>query len=162
MKKLNRNQWIAVAAGLGLISFLFYGGAFMNLFSQSTTNPTPTNSMTDNQTGVQKEDIVVGQGEVAAAGDLVTVNYIGTLTNGKVFDSSFDRHQPFAFQLGVGQVIRGWDEGVAGMRIGGKRRLVIAPDYGYGANAAGSIPPNSTLVFEVELLGVQHPKLQAQ
>jgi peptidylprolyl isomerase len=109
-------------------------------------------------TGVQKEDIIVGTGAVAAPGDKVTVHYVGTLTDGKVFDSSRDRGAPFSFNLGTGQVIRGWDEGVAGMRVGGTRKLVIAPDYGYGDRAIGPIPRNSTLVFEVELLGVEKPQ----
>jgi FKBP-type peptidyl-prolyl cis-trans isomerase FkpA len=101
-------------------------------------------------------DEVVGTGDEAVAGKTVTVNYVGTLTNGKKFDSSYDRNQPFDFKLGGGQVIKGWDEGVAGMKVGGKRKLVIPPDLGYGAQGAGSdIPPNATLVFEVELLGVK-------
>lgn len=102
------------------------------------------------------EDQKVGDGAVAVAGKNVTVHYTGTLTNGKKFDSSVDRNQPFAFRLGAGQVIRGWDQGVAGMKVGGKRKLTIPSELGYGARGAGNvIPPNATLVFDVELLKVE-------
>jgi len=105
--------------------------------------------------GLKYTDTVVGRGPVAKAGETVHVHYVGTLTNGTKFDSSRDRNQPFTFPLGGGQVIRGWDEGVAGMRVGGKRRLVIPPQLGYGsAGAGGVIPPNATLIFEIELLGI--------
>lgn len=100
------------------------------------------------------EDLVVGTGEVAAAGQRVSVHYTGWLTNGKKFDSSVDRARPFTFTLGAGQVIAGWDQGVAGMQAGGKRKLQIPPSLGYGRRRTGSIPPNSTLIFEVELLRI--------
>lgn len=101
------------------------------------------------------EDIVVGEGAQATKGKTIVVHYTGWLTNGTKFDSSLDRGQPFSFVLGGGQVIRGWDEGFDGMKIGGKRKLTIPPEMGYGSQAiAGVIPANSTLVFEVELLGV--------
>jgi len=106
--------------------------------------------------GLQYEDTVVGNGKMAEPGMNVSVHYTGWLTDGTKFDSSVDRGQPFKFQLGAGQVIAGWDEGVKGMRIGGKRKLTIPPDLGYGARGAGGvIPPNATLVFDVELLDVQ-------
>ncbi len=100
------------------------------------------------------EDLVVGTGATAAVGDVVTVNYIGTLTNGTKFDSSYDRGQPYTFQIGAGQVIAGWDQGVPGMKVGGKRRLTIPPSLAYGNQANGSIPPNSTLVFEIDLVSI--------
>jgi FKBP-type peptidyl-prolyl cis-trans isomerase len=105
--------------------------------------------------GLIVEDINIGEGAAAAAGQKVTVHYTGWLTNGAKFDSSKDRNDPFVFPLGGGRVIKGWDEGVQGMKVGGKRKLTIPPALGYGARGAGSvIPPNATLVFEVELLGV--------
>jgi FKBP-type peptidyl-prolyl cis-trans isomerase len=112
--------------------------------------------MTTTPSGLQYRDDAVGDGAEARAGQTVSVHYTGTLTDGKKFDSSRDRGQPFQFHLGGGQVIRGWDEGVAGMKVGGRRRLVIPPELGYGSRAMGSaIPANSTLVFDVELLGVR-------
>ena len=101
------------------------------------------------------EDLQEGQGAVAQAGQTVSVHYTGTLTDGSKFDSSLDRGQPFSFRLGAGQVIKGWDQGVAGMKVGGRRKLTVPPDLAYGAAGFPPvIPPNSTLVFEVELLGV--------
>ena len=105
--------------------------------------------------GLKYEDITEGDGNIATAGQMVTVHYTGWLTDGNKFDSSKDRNDPFKFKLGGGNVIRGWDEGVAGMKIGGTRKLTIPANLGYGAQGAGGvIPPNATLVFEVELLGL--------
>lgn len=105
---------------------------------------------------LQVEDLEVGTGAKALPGKKVTVHYTGWLTDGTKFDSSVDRGQPFSFALGRSQVIKGWDRGVMGMHIGGKRRLTIPPELGYGRRGAGGvIPPNATLVFEVELLGVE-------
>lgn len=108
------------------------------------------------QNGLKLQDIIVGTGAEAKAGNVITVNYTGTLLNGQKFDSSFDHGQPFVFELGKGQVIQGWDQGVLGMKVGGKRKLTIPSALGYGEQGAGNaIPPNSTLVFEVELLEVR-------
>jgi FKBP-type peptidyl-prolyl cis-trans isomerase FkpA len=104
--------------------------------------------------GLQYEDITVGSGATATAGNLVSVHYTGWLTDGQKFDSSKDRNETFEFLLGGGQVIKGWDEGVQGMQVGGVRKLTIPASLGYGARGAGGvIPPNATLVFEVEFLG---------
>lgn len=105
--------------------------------------------------GLKYVDVVVGKGASPAPGKMVKVHYTGTLENGKKFDSSVDRKEPFSFTIGVGQVIRGWDEGVMTMKVGGKRKLIIPSELGYGRRGAGSdIPPNSTLLFDVELLDV--------
>lgn len=110
---------------------------------------------TTTPSGLRYTDEQVGTGQEAKSGDRVSVHYTGTLVDGRKFDSSRDRGTPFQFPLGAGSVIRGWDEGVAGMKVGGRRRLTIPPELGYGARGAGNvIPPNATLVFDVELLGV--------
>jgi FKBP-type peptidyl-prolyl cis-trans isomerase FkpA len=106
--------------------------------------------------GLKYEDLDTGTGATAQNGQKAKVHYTGWLTNGQKFDSSKDRNDPFEFTLGAGQVIKGWDEGVAGMKVGGKRKLTIPPSLGYGARGAGGvIPPNAELIFEVELLGVK-------
>jgi peptidylprolyl isomerase len=113
-------------------------------------------AMQTTPSGLQYEDLTVGNGPSPQAGQTVSVHYTGWLDDGKKFDSSLDRGQPFEFPLGQGRVIKGWDEGVATMKVGGKRRLVIPPALGYGAQGfPGAIPPNSRLTFEVELLGVK-------
>jgi FKBP-type peptidyl-prolyl cis-trans isomerase FkpA len=108
------------------------------------------------RSGLSYVDIVIGTGPAAKEGDKVTVHYTGYFPDGRKFDSSVDRKEPFSFRLGAGQVIRGWDEGVATMKVGGKRKLMIPPSLGYGTRGAGGvIPPNADLVFDVELLGIQ-------
>jgi peptidylprolyl isomerase len=119
-----------------------------------------TNQVTEMPDGLKYTDEKIGAGAAAKSGEQVTVHYTGWLDNagvkGKKFDSSVDRGEPFSFTLGAQQVIPGWDEGVAGMKVGGKRTLVIPPELGYGARGAGGvIPPNATLIFDVELLKVQ-------
>lgn len=165
---------LAVVVALG---FLFFGSA---LFTPFQPQSVATQEMVLDENGMPVEaevagtvmgterthttkpnanamstDVVVGTGAEAVAGKKVTVHYVGTLENGTVFDASTQRGQPFTFTLGVGQVIQGWDEGVAGMKVGGKRHLVIPAEKAYGDRAVGSIPAGSTLIFEVELLGVE-------
>nr|WP_223264609.1 FKBP-type peptidyl-prolyl cis-trans isomerase [Sulfuriferula plumbiphila] len=122
---------------------------------QSTTDRSSTMATTT-ASGLIYEDLVEGTGATATAGHTVVVHYTGWLTNGTKFDSSKDRNEPFEFRLGAGQVIRGWDEGVAGMKEGGKRKLTIPAQLGYGARGAGDvIPPNAVLIFDVELIKVK-------
>jgi peptidylprolyl isomerase len=124
-----------------------------------TTQPATAGANMDNvittEGGLQIQDLTVGIGQEVKSGDTVTVNYLGTLTNGTKFDSSYDRNQPFTTQIGVGQVIQGWDKGIVGMKVGGKRKLIIPAALGYGSQPTGSIPADSTLIFEVELVSVK-------
>lgn len=120
--------------------------------SRTTTSSGKLIAMAD---GLQYEDLKVGTGPQPTKGGTVRVHYVGTLLNGTKFDSSRDRNEPFTFAIGEGQVIRGWDEGVGTMRVGGLRKLVIPPALAYGSRAVGPIPANSTLVFEVELLAIE-------
>ncbi len=153
MKRLN------IIGGLWLLSL-----ALVASCQQSEEQTMGSNEQTSGAavTELLLEDVVVGDGAEAAAGASATVHYTGWLyapgspnDRGTKFDSSVDRGQPFEFPIGAGRVIRGWDEGVAGMRVGGKRILIIPAEWGYGARGAGGvIPPNATLVFEVELLAV--------
>lgn len=140
-----------IAWGMAAVLLTAGGGASM---AQSESGGSNAEVTTDS--GLKYVDLVVGTGREAAVGNLATVHYTGWLTNGKKFDSSVDRREPFSFPLGGGKVIRGWDEGVVGMKVGGKRKLTIPPQLGYGARGAGGvIPPNATLVFDVELLEVR-------
>ncbi len=155
---MTKEKWIAVSVGIIVVAFFLFGGTVMELFNGGGIN---TDVMeTNNQGEVAGEslavtDLVIGTGEVATAGSLVTVHYTGSLANGQTFDSSLTRGEPFEFTLGRGAVIAGWDLGLEGMKVGGKRRLVIPPALGYGVADYGPIPGNSTLVFEVELLRVE-------
>ncbi len=119
------------------------------------TVPPGTGAVQATSSGLQFQDIVVGDGAQPQSGQTVVVNYTGWLDNGTKFDSSLDRNQPFSFTLGQSQVIKGWDEGVATMKVGGKRRLIIPAALGYGAQANGKIPANSRLTFDIELLQVK-------
>jgi FKBP-type peptidyl-prolyl cis-trans isomerase len=151
--KMTRN-WILLLVACAVIAAA--GAAIWAQTNTSTSAPTKvTGNETTTRSGLQYWDIKVGTGAEAVSGKPVRVHYTGWLTNGTKFDSSVDSGQPFTFNLGAGEVIRGWDEGVAGMKVGGKRQLKIPASLGYGARGAGGvIPPNATLIFDVELLAV--------
>ncbi len=127
--------------------------------TQVAGSPTPVPTIVNSQTlpdGLKIDDFVIGEGAEVKAGDTVVIHYTGTLENGQKFDSSVDRNQPFETKIGTGQVIKGWDEGVIGMKVGGKRRLTVPPELGYGKQGVqGAIPPNSTLIFDLELLQIK-------
>lgn len=131
--------------------------AVLAFAASSTSAPTKVSGPgVTTPSGLKYWDITLGNGDTATKGHTVKVHYTGWLENGKKFDSSVDRGEPFEFRLGAGEVIKGWDEGVAGMKVGGKRQLRIPPELGYGTRGAGGvIPPNATLIFDVELLGVK-------
>ncbi len=183
MNETSKNKLIAVVVSVTIAAF-FFGGVLIYSFNKNveesiisntatsslpfdtTTSPITSNATssfnqnimttTTSHEGLIIEERQVGTGAEAKAGQTVAVNYIGTLENGTKFDSSYDRGQPIVFTLGVGQVIKGWDQGIAGMKVGGKRRLVIPSALAYGNQAVGGvIPANSTLIFEVELMGIQ-------
>jgi len=151
-----RKQWIGAIILIVLILATLVAINRDRLFPQSPIISEDNPNMVTTSSGLQYEDLVVGDGQEAKSGDLISVHYTGWLTDGTKFDSSKDRNQPFEFSLGAGMVIRGWDEGVAGMKVGGQRKLTIPANLGYGSRGAGGvIPPNATLVFEVDLLGIK-------
>ena len=143
--------FILAAFGVLVSAVIFLSGRQTAVVPNKETPETETDS---SSLWLEVQDLVIGSGEEAKAGDIILVHYVGTLQDGTKFDSSYYRGEPLKFTLGAGQVIKGWDEGLLGMKVGGKRRLVIPPELGYGARAVGSIPPNSTLIFEVELAEV--------
>lgn len=126
-----------------------------NATQQSTTSREETSKKKTMNNDLKIEDTQVGSGDEVKSGDTIVIHYKGTLENGTQFDSSYDRGQPFETQIGVGRLIKGWDQGIPGMKVGGKRKLTIAPELGYGSQDMGSIPPNSTLIFEVELIDIK-------
>jgi peptidylprolyl isomerase len=146
---------LVIIASIAVIA-LVVGAMFVLRGDESKvmSSPSPQASSSPSA-GLKSTDEVVGTGAEAVEGKTVSVHYTGTLENGTKFDSSRDRNDPFEFTLGRGEVIKGWDQGVAGMKVGGKRKLVIPPDLGYGSQDKGTIPPNSTLLFDVELLEVK-------
>ena len=146
---------ITVIGGIGVGVVVLKGGFKKGATTIDTENQTPQAAVTDSATGLITQDIVVGSGAEAVSGKKISVHYTGTLTDGTKFDSSLDRNSPFSFTLGNGEVIKGWDQGFAGMKVGGKRKLTIPAALGYGAQANGKIPANSTLLFDVQLLAVE-------
>ncbi len=156
----------------GILVVVLSLGTMNEIFSspdQPSTNAPAPAGMASNETdkasgktiittpsGLKYVDLVVGKGAAAKAGDSISVNYVGTLQDGKKFDSSYDRNQPFDLVLGAGSVIKGWDEGLAGMKVGGKRKLIIPPQLGYGMQGYPDvIPPNATLIFETEMVAIK-------
>ncbi len=174
METQNNKNYYIIAIGViiivaGVVFFMFKpkaettenamtsGNETQEVEGDMSDNATPSGEPSADTQELKTEDIVVGTGEEATAGSLVTVHYTGKLLDGTKFDSSVDRNDPFKFVLGAGSVIKGWDLGVQGMKIGGKRTLTIPASLAYGESGAGSvIPPNATLIFDVELLGVEN------
>ena len=154
MKKLSKKEWIAVAIAVVFVGYTLFGGNVMSLFQQNTTdeNSLAAAASSKSSRGVVINDVVVGQGAEVKDGELISVNYILSLSDGTVVQNSKDFGAPFKFTLGAGEVIPGWEQGFAGMRIGGVRTIIIPPELAYGSNQAGPIPPNSTLIFTIELL----------
>jgi peptidylprolyl isomerase len=157
---------IFLIAGLGGIGYLFMNpkvaqSQLENKTQLTTTSPKPT-STTPAKEGVdvkelKLEDIKVGEGKEVKSGDTISINYKGTLLDGTEFDSSYKRNKPFETKIGVGQVIKGWDQGIIGLKEGGKRKLTIPSNLAYGAKGQNGIPANSALIFEVELMGIKDP-----
>ena len=146
--------FLIIIAAVAVIGIVYFG------FLKKTGAPEKAqNNQTEQRPQTRDkitiEDLKIGAGAAAQNSDIVSVNYIGTLLDGTKFDSSYDRGQPFSFTLGQGQVIAGWDQGVLGMKVGGKRKLTIPPSLAYGERGMGTIPPNATLIFEVELLAIK-------
>ncbi len=175
-KKMSTNQWIAVVLSILVVGFIFFistrnsaritpDGVSRAVSEQFSKMNSPEKRMmardmiqtrgAEDPSGLLFEDLIVGEGRMAEQGKAVSVHYDGYLTDETLFDSSYERGTPFQFTLGAGEVIRGWDEGVLGMQEGGLRLLVIPPSMAYGEVGFGPIPPNSTLIFTVELLAVE-------
>ncbi len=155
MKTLDTKEWVAVVVAVVVVGFFFvFGQTLVSLFTGTKTQSTQM-AQTEQ---LEKNDVSMGTGEIAQVGDRVVVHYTGKFTNGTVFDSSFSRNEPFQFVLGSGQVIKGWDEGIVGMREGGKRTLIVPASLGYGMSDYGPIPGGSTLIFDVELIKVEKPQ----
>lgn len=154
---MNRNQIVAVGIAVIVVAYFLGQHLFFASRSNAALDSAAPGQINESQTmSVTYEDTVVGAGSEATTGKTVTVHYVGMLADGTVFDSSRARNEPFQFTIGTGGVIQGWEQGLLGMKVGGKRRLVIPPELGYGATGAGGvIPPNATLTFEIELLNVE-------
>jgi FKBP-type peptidyl-prolyl cis-trans isomerase len=146
---------ITGVAILALIGYFIFSNNAVKSDEMKKQQSVNSQGAVTQQIQLKVEDLLKGSGKEVKKGDSVVIHYKGTLTDGSTFDSSYSRGTPFETQIGVGQVIRGWDEGVVGMKVGGKRRLTIPPELGYGNKAVGPIPANSTLIFDVELIDVK-------
>ncbi|PIT96622.1 peptidylprolyl isomerase [Candidatus Campbellbacteria bacterium CG10_big_fil_rev_8_21_14_0_10_35_52] len=169
MKKLNKNEKIAVFVSLAVILFFFAAASIVGFISNKIkvdsiganaslgelTNERDNKIISSNANNMTITDISLGTGKEAKQGQILTVHYTGALEDGTKFDSSIDRNTPFRFILGAGQVIKGWEIGFFGMKVGGKRKLVIPAELAYGSQDRGNIPANSTLFFDVELLAAE-------
>jgi len=158
MNKMTFGEWIAVSISL-IIIVIFFWSFFMNRSDSSPaveTLPTATSTDALPSAGLKIEDVLVGSGAAAKNGDEIAVHYTGTLVDGKKFDSSVDRGTPIEITLGAGEVIKGWDQGILGMKVGGKRKLTIPASLAYGAAGRPPvIPPNATLIFDIELVSIK-------
>lgn len=167
MKTLEKREWIAVSVALVGTAILFFGGNIWAFVVNSNNAATPVLGSDINEPssekvqnistipGIEIYDMQIGTGAEAVSGKTVSAHYVGILTDGTKFDSSLERNEPFEFLLGGGQVIKGWDIGIEGMKVGGIRQLVISPELAYGPQAIGPIPANSTLIFQVQLVEVK-------
>jgi FKBP-type peptidyl-prolyl cis-trans isomerase len=164
MRQLSKKEWIAVALALVFVAYMFFGGNIMDLFSSfkgtnqtAMVNETATN-MAGNG-GIETKDVAVGTGPEVQNGMEVAVNYVLKLSDGTVIQDSKEVNagQPFKFVAGAGQLIKGWEMGILGMKVGSKRMIVIPPELGYGSQQVGPIPPDSTLIFEIEVVSAKFP-----
>lgn len=153
VRKLSKKEWVAAAVAIVFVSYTLFGGNIMSLFQKNTmSEDTVATVVKATPSGVIVNDLVVGQGVEVKAGDRVSAHYLLALSDGTIIQNSKDSGAPFQFTLGAGEVIPGWEQGFANMKVGGVRTITIPPELAYGANQAGPIPPNSTLVFTVELV----------
>lgn len=156
MKKLSKKEWIAVSAAAVFVAYTLFSGDIIKLFQKNTMTENSVAaavaSKPSSNKGVIINDILIGKGAEVKNGQLITAHYILSLADGQIIQNSKDFGQPFQFTLGAGQVIPGWELGFAGMKVGGVRTIVIPPELAYGDKQAGPIPPNSTLIFTIELI----------
>lgn len=155
MRNLSKKEWIAVAAAIVFVGYVLFGGTIMGLFQTNFTNNDDLALVGAIGSGVDIQDVLVGNGVEVRAGQLLSVNYVLSLVDGTVIQDSKDFGEPFVFVLGAGDVIPAWEIGLQGMRVGGVRTIVVPPELGYGDNQVGAIPPNSTLLFTIELLDAE-------
>ncbi len=156
MRKLSKNEWVATVLAIAFVAYTLFGGSIMGLFKKNSMNENSAAAINttanSSNSSVIINDITVGNGQEVKNGDLVSVHYILSLSDGTVLQNSKDVGAPFQFTLGAGEVIPGWEQGFAGIKVGGVRTIVIPPELAYGANQAGPIPPNSTLIFTIEVV----------